>query len=220
LQPAITQLIDSQCAVIVSGELVATEKGRNILTLFMQRYSDFLNTMDIYAAVDLTTGEFATSECFFTSMSEEYEEVFRQDSRWEDLRVAVADFKGLDPVEIVFMSFLNENRFDTTKPGWQFELVSDLLWQEILKICNTALQADDLAYDDVPGINVLQDVIKQGTAILADIFDEMHQMEYDETVTTTVTEVITVEEPMYGSYYDPYYDPYYVAPYWNSYYYW
>lgn len=74
---------------------------------------------------------------------------------------------------------------------------------------------------------VLEDVIKQGTAIamqlVKDAEDFLASEDEEETVTETVTEtteeveeyVDVVELPYYGySYYDPYYDPYYISPLW------
>jgi len=34
------------------------------------------------------------------------------DKRFHDLRIAVCEFKKIDPVDIVFLSFLNEQRFE------------------------------------------------------------------------------------------------------------
>ncbi|MCP4579785.1 MAG: response regulator [Deltaproteobacteria bacterium] len=59
----------------------------------------------------------------------------------------MAEFKKLDPVEIVFMSFLNEDRFGRDETGWQFDLLLGNIWDEILHICNTAIRLEDLGYE-------------------------------------------------------------------------
>lgn len=148
---------------------LAINKGRTALTTFMARYADFLNVFDIYCAVDLATGEFAFESYF------EYPERSRWKNwlaaeRWEDLRIAVADFKGIDPIEIVFMSYLSEGRFGRNQSGWQFDLLLGSVWDEILDICNNAVQLQQLGYEDAAGVitaeTVMRDIICQATSVL------------------------------------------------------
>jgi len=189
------------------------------------KYFDYLKMYDIYCAVDLDKGEFA-----FSSINNDWTDEqwfnFLGNERFSDVRVAVAEFKGLNPVEIVFLSFLNENRFDCTAPKWEDNLTADGIWREIEEICNTAISADYLKEG-----GVIEDVITQGTAIALELIksateainNEAESEAYDNgdmyeetTETTTTTEYVDiVEEPYYGyDYWDPYYDPYYVSPLW------
>lgn len=205
-----------------------TDQGGGALQKFKQRYTDYLQMFDIYCAVDLREGEFAfehllgMSPAAFTS--------FLKAERWEDLRVAVAAFKGLDPLEIVFMSLLNEGQFERTGTGWVFDLLGGSLWDEVVKICNTNLHAEDLGSE-----SVILDVINQGSQIMARLIDQATedtaaalaiasaQPEFEtKTVTETVTyvEEVTSYQTVRGVYnyypYDAYYlvDPFYVAPIW------
>ncbi|MGJ8640470.1 MAG: hypothetical protein ACSHYA_13870 [Opitutaceae bacterium] len=150
----------------------ATSKGRTSLQRFMARYSDFLNIFDIYCAVDLGLGEFAFASYFDYDDKASWKH-FLAAERWEDMRVAVAQFKSVDPVEIVFMSFLNEDRFGRDQVGWQFDLLLGTVWDEILNICNTAVQIEQLSYESEDGIvsgeSVMEDIIQQGTALLIDL---------------------------------------------------
>ena len=108
---------------------------------------------------------------------------------------------------------MNEGRFDTDEnKNWQFDLVSDLIWDEILEICNTAIPLDDLLVDDA-----IQDIIKQGTEIvLANIKEEnrrrLEEMKANATTEEYDEEVVIVEEEIV--YYEEYYDPYYASPCW------
>lgn len=203
--------------VIKNDKFVPTPKGREFLQNFYNKYYEYLKMFDIYCAVDLDKGEFAFSSSDIFSTDEDWFKFLSQE-RFSDVRVAVAEFKNMDPKEIVFMSFLNEGRFDCTAPRWQYNLTGDGIWKEIEEILNTAVSAEYLTTD-----GVLEDVIKQGTQIAMEIIKNAElnsdDTEVEETVTetTTTTEeyVDVVEMPYYGySYWDPYYDPYYISPLW------
>jgi hypothetical protein len=208
LEPFLDGLIEQRWADVTGGVYRPTDLGKEKLVLFMKRYSDFLNTLDVYHSVDLTRGEFAMASS--AKLDDNAYAVLLADERWEDLRVTVAEYKKLDPVEIVFMSFLNEGRFDTEKSGWQFDLALGTTWNLILDICNSALTMEQLG-----GEVVLRDVITKGIDVMIDLIRQERargdtQDPPDAFAPTRVTEVV---------YYQPYYDPYYVSPYWGGWYY-
>jgi len=123
---------------------------------------------DIYHAVDTATGKFAFSYRPFCT-PKQWEALLGQERpgepgqrRWIDLRPAVAAYKGMDPLEIVFMSFLNEGRFDNQLLGWQFALSSNELWDEIAQICNSVFYQEDL---EQAGIS-LDAVITEGSKLV------------------------------------------------------
>ncbi len=210
---------------------IHTEKGREVLSRFLQRYHDYLRHFDIYNAVDLGEGKFAFADYFeFDHLESTGEGEWRRylnEDRWEDLRVAVAGFKKLDPVEIVFMSFLNEKRFGETAEGWQFDLLLGSVWDEILEICSSALTADDLGYEaedgeKVSGETVMKDIISQGAELGLELRKKEEELyggagedveEEDEE--EEIVERVIVEEETYEVY-ESYYDPYYVSPCWGA----
>lgn len=202
---------------IKDGEYIPTDKGRAELETFYAKYYEYLKMFDIYCAVDLEKGEFAFSHINDDWKNDDEWFNFLAEERFSDVRVAVAEFKGLNPTEIVFMSFLNENVFDCTVDGWQNRLTSDDIWKEIEEICNTAVSKEYLETD-----GVLEDVIKQGTVIAMQLIKDAEDSLNNEEETTTVTETTEVEEyvdvvemPVYGySYWEPYYDPFYISPIW------
>jgi hypothetical protein len=230
LEPVLEYLMAKGYAEIKNNEnYIPTEKGREVLKRFLQRYHDYLKHFDIYCAVDLGQGTFAFADYF------EYDHLestgagewrrFLSEDRWEDLRVAVAEFKKLDPVEIVFMSFLNEGRFGETPEGWQFDLLLGSVWDEILEICSTALAVDDLGYEaedgeKVSGEAVMQDVISQGAELALELRKREEQLyggggdEEDEEEEEEIVERVIVEDETYEVY-ESYYDPYYVSPCWG-----
>ena len=130
------------------------------------------------------------------------------------MALSVAIFKKLNPAEIVFMSFINENRFDTQATGWQMDLVSSAIWNEIDKICDTAIKPAEL------GDDVIQDIIEQGANLLTDILKEeakrnAEEAQYNAANNNNQMEETVVEETTYyDNYYEPYYNPFYVSPFW------
>lgn len=222
LGPYLDQMVSNGALEKRDGEYIPTSLGRDELTNFYARYYEYLKLYDLYSAVDLEVGEFAFSRISDESFSDEDWFEYLGDERFSDVRIAVADFKGLNPTEIVFMSFLNEGRFDVSLERWQYNLTNenDGIWNEIEDTCNTAISLEYLSHDQV-----IEDVIEQGTAIALDLIRKADQInadnatlcfpEEDEVVETTETYVEIVEMPVYGyDYWDPYYDPYYVSPIW------
>jgi len=178
-----------------------TDKGQEIFDTFMKRYTEYLKVYDIYSYVDLEKGEFAFARYFDFDTDEAWAD-FTNDQRFDDLRIAVAMFKKLDPAEIVFMSFINENRFDTTSAGWQMDLVSDNDWKEIEEICKTAITPEEVGED------AMVDMINQGSELMMKLLEEEQNNNNNNGGGGDIVEEETVE------YYQPYYDPYYVSPIW------
>lgn len=209
-------LADKGLLRVERSKYVPTEKGREEIVNFYAKYYEYLKMFDIFCAVDLEKGEFAFSRIQEDLTDDQWFAIL-DDERYTDVRVAVADFKGINPTEIVFMSFLNEGRFDCTIDGWQNSLTSDSVWREIEEICNSAVTREYLENG-----GVLEDVITQGTAIAMKLIKDAEDSLNDEEETEEVIEETTVEEyvdvvdmPVYGySYWDPYYDPYYISPIW------
>jgi hypothetical protein len=180
----------------------ASAKGVDAFNAFMQRYSEYLKVYDVFSFVDLEKGEFAFAR-YYDFDTDDAWDAFKNEERFDDLRIAVALFKKVDPAEIVFMSFINENRFDATSDGWQMDLVSDNTWKEIEEICQTAIKPEEVGED------AMVDMIGQGSELMIKLMqEEAKQREQDNQGGDVVEEYETVE------YYEPYYDPYYVSPIW------
>ncbi|VAX35360.1 hypothetical protein MNBD_UNCLBAC01-43 [hydrothermal vent metagenome] len=202
---------------------IPTPKGRECLKLFLARYSEYLNVFDIYCAVDLESGTFAFKDYFEYENPEDWKK-YLNDERWEDLRIAVATRKKMDPIEIVFMSFIRECRFGKNEAGWQFDLLLGSIWDEILDICNTALKWEDFGYEDEEGevtaSEVIDDIISQGAELMVNLHKREasfanKEIEHDSSDDEEdyVVERVEMEEYPYG-YYEPYYDPFYISPLW------
>jgi hypothetical protein len=243
LDSAFIKLLSAGRIKLDGTNYVPTEKGREFLQKFMSRYYEYLKVYDVFCGVNLETGEFAFSEYYNINLGEgdsmeEYEkwlEYLGQES-FLDLRVAVAEFKKLNPVEIVFMSFINEDRFDVDKDGWEFDVYSGLFWDQITEIVNDSIT---YAFLDEEGHD-MEAIISAGT----DVMLELHRTEeeiaeeearlaeeaaaneyddddeyYDDDDDEVVMYVEVIESPYWE--YDTlayYSDPYYVSPVWDPWY--
>lgn len=187
-------------------------KGQEFMDNFFAKYGEFLKFYDIFCAVDLNEGTFAFKRFYDFDTDEEWKTYLNQDN-WDDVRLAVCEFKKIDPIEVVFMSFLNEGRFNGD--NWQFDLISDLIWDEMMEVCETAIPLSDLIENDV-----MKDIIEQGSNIMMDILKEENKRKLEDLKESEdyqeeqYEEEVTYIEEEYV-YYDPYlYDPYYVSPCW------
>lgn len=235
LEPILEHMMAHDYVDIQNNRYQASDKGREVLRRFMTRYSDYLRHFDVYCAVDLESGEFAFDK-WFEFESDEAWDRYLDEERWEDLRVAVSEYKELDPVEIVFMSFLNEGRFGDVGNGWQFDLLLGSVWDEIIEICQSALHEDDLAYTDedgtpVSGSDVLEDIIEQGADMNLWVREEEERLEKEEgydpdeyndehgfgrTDMPSLKDRVVVQRQTDWSGYQNYKKPKYVNPIWRN----
>jgi hypothetical protein len=207
------KLMLSKGLLIVNDEAyVPTELAHTELKTFYDKYSEYLNLFDIFCAVDLTEGTFAFEEINNPAFDDDRWADFLSNERFIDIRVAVAQFKGINPIEVVFMSFLTEGRFDVGAERWQYNLTGSDVWEEIIAISNTPITKDYLNQD-----GVLENVISKGTKIALDLLKQVVEVDkIDESwMKEEVTEgyVKVVEMPANGDY-DSYNDPTYVSPIW------
>jgi len=205
LEPLFIELMSKGYVETSGMNYQITAKGREVFDTFMKRYTEYLKVYDIYSYVDLEKGEFAFSRYFDFETDEAWAD-FIDNERFDDLRIAVALFKKLDPAEIVFMSFVNENRFDTSVNGWQMDLVSDNSWKEIEEICQTAIKPEEVGED------AMVDMIGQGSELMMKLLEQEQEQQQQNNNSGDYEETIVEEETV--EYYEPYYDPYYVSPIW------
>lgn len=147
-----------------------TPLGRQACQRSLHQQQSYLAHFDVFAGVDLAAGTFADPEA--DDLSE---------PRWADLRVAVAEYKGVDPYRLVFMSMLAGGAF-FGRPGWQFDILpGSSFFRELETLVRSQLGVHDLDYEDedgtaVAGQDVLEDVILQGARLTqAWLADERHR---------------------------------------------
>lgn len=209
LEPLLVALLAKGYLSVDGNKYQVTKSGENTFDVFMNRYTEFLKMYDVYSFVDLEKGEFAFSKYFDFDTDQEWDN-YKNDNRFEDLRIAVALFKKLNPAEIVFMSFINENAFDTEATGWQIDLVDDAIWNEIEKVCDSAIKPEDLGND------AMEDMVGQGAELLINILKEEAKRAQEEKQNINYNSTDIIEETVVEeyTYYEPYYDPFYVSPFW------
>ncbi len=209
LEPLLVALLAKGYLSVDGNKYQVTKSGEDTFDVFMNRYTEFLKMYDVYSFVDLEKGEFAFSKYFDFDTDQEWDN-YKNDNRFEDLRIAVALFKKLNPAEIVFMSFINENAFDTEATGWQIDLVDDAIWNEIEKVCDSAIKPEDLGND------AMEDMVGQGAELLINILKEEAKRAQEEKQNINYNSTDIIEETVVEeyTYYEPYYDPFYVSPFW------
>ncbi len=200
LEPIFEYLLAQESIIIDEESYAISENGRNTYRVFMKRYSDFIVSFDVYSAVDLASGEFAFEKYFQIEDERSWDE-YLEEERFEDLRIAVAVHKGIDPGEMVFLSFLHDGILDDKigNSGWQFDLISGKLWEEIVAIIKSALTEDDLAYEEggeeISGEMVLKDIIAQGAKLNQALWKDEGQYLKEE-----YPEIIEIEDGVYEAY--------------------
>jgi hypothetical protein len=208
LEPLFIELMSKGYVTTSGMAYQVTASGRQVYDTFMKRYTEFLKVYDVFSYIDLEKGEFAFARYYDFDTDDAWAN-YTSAERFDDLRIAVAIFKKIDPAEIVFMSFINENRFDATSAGWQIDLVSDNNWNEVEEICNAAIKPDELGED------AMADMIGQGAELMIKLMEEEQKQNQGNNSGNNGgygQEEVIVEETI--PYYQPYYDPYYISPVW------
>ncbi|MBF0349734.1 MAG: hypothetical protein HQM11_01815 [SAR324 cluster bacterium] len=185
-----------------NGNYVVTEKGKETYQRLIQQQLSYTTHFDIYSHVDLGEGCFADKETDFLD-----------DNRWTDLRVAVAEFKGIDPYRMVFLAMLSDESF-FENPEWKFDLAMGTLFEEMESIVHNQVSLEELGYEDddgsVSGNEVLTDIIEQGAALNQQRQEEQRQQEQEAerlNQTSPDDEIITTTTYYQGGYGYPMYDP-------------
>lgn len=146
-----------------------TEKGKTLYQKLIQQRLSYVIHFDIYAHVDLGEG------CFADKAQD-----FLGGDQWEDLRVAVAEFKGIDPYQMVFLAMMSDESFFETH-DWKFDLAMGTLFEEMAEIVLSQIHEDELGYEDEEGLvlgkEVLEDVIQQGAELNQERYEAQIQQE-------------------------------------------
>ena len=153
-------MLNKGLLAVKDADYVPTELGRTELKAFYDKYSEYLNLFDIFCAVDLESGTFAYEQINNPAFDDDRWFDYLSNERFSDVRVAVAQFKGINPIEIVFMSFLSDGKFQVGDERWQYNLTSNDVWNEIINVCNTPITKEYLDQD-----GVLENIVKQGAKL-------------------------------------------------------
>ncbi len=160
-----------------------TEQGHRVYEQLVEQLDAYVTHFDVYAYVDLAEGVFADPDTDFL-----------EDNRWSDLRVAVAEHKGVDPQRVVFLAMLSAEAF-FENPEWRFDLAVGSLFDELEATVQDQIAVEELGYEDdegeISGEEVIADVIEQGSALAKERFqarqeaEEQAAMPDEQVITTT-----------------------------------
>ena len=176
LQPVLEWLLMKKLVEIDKAyHYSLSEAGKASAQALKERYQNMLTYFDVFAHVDLESGEFALNHYGEFSHTADWQQ-FLNDDRWDDLRLGVLEHLGGDPAELVYLQFIQEERFDISSAGWQIGLDSGSFWGEIDEICREAVSARDLGYEgedgEVSAKDIFNDITAQGFEILRELYPD------------------------------------------------
>ena len=152
----------------------ATDKGHEVYQDLVKQLEAYVTHFEVYAYVDLEQGIFGDPE---TDLLE--------GEKWSDLRVAVAEHKGIDPYRVVFLAMLSAETF-YENPDWKFDLSMGTLFDEMEQIVQEQLCVEDLGYKNdegqVSGEDVIRDIIDQGSRLASERRQQEKGIEENEQI--------------------------------------
>lgn len=169
LEPILSSLMEaSYLKINKNHEYRITKRGVEHVHSFLMRYASFTDEYDVYSGVDLKTKDFAIR--YYDTFQEEPEWfAFLREERWEDLRIAIAEYQGFDAVEITFMRFINDERFGRVKDRWHYERLLGGVWDEIQAVCNNAVRLQSLELKEQSSEEFLEDILDRGRRLLVEL---------------------------------------------------
>lgn len=185
-----------------------TEKGTETAERLLLRQAEFRQMFEIFAYVDLTKGEFAYSKVY--DMSEEAWTAYTNDERWEDLRLAVMDYKKMDIDEALFLYMLDLDQLQ--KDDWYWELILGTVWNEVEEMKSGLLKWQSLGDTEEESRDTIEDIITQGCSIAVDLLNRAEEECEEEVIEDDGdgSDEEYYEDP--GEYDPPYYEHYYREP--------
>lgn len=235
LEPFLRHMTEKGWLEITSEGYVMTTKGRKMLLNHKEKLVEFRAIYKIYSAVDLEQGEFAYDKYFDFETDEEFID-YMNESQFEDMRVAVCEFKKINPLEVIFLEMVDNGSFELGGSDWVHELINSKTWDLIVDIANSNIHVGQLEETDSHGTitstgeDVMEIILRKGTELASNLLKKQQESDNkisedeneveSETTTTTTTETVFeddyyVEDPYYDyGYYTPYYDPFYVSVCW------
>jgi len=189
-----------------------TKKGQAAYAKLVEQRKSYLAHFEIFSMVDLGEGIFGDMEDL------EYGE--GANDHWEDLRLAVAEYKGIDPYRMVFLAMLADGAF-FDNPDWKYDLALDSnFFKELEDIVKSQITIEELGYvtedgEEISGEKVIEDVILQGAKVNRERYERekanMGQQELLAQQELQAQQTQAAESGQGGTtvvFYEPYYDPY------------
>jgi len=186
LEPLL-RFMEERGTLTVSEEnyYLPTPKGEDVYQHLVEQLKAYVVHFDVFAYVDLEEGAFGDPK---TDLLE--------GDQWSDLRVAVAEYKGIDPYRVVFLALMSADKFYENL-DWKFDLSLGTLFDEMEQIVQDQLCVEDLSYKDeeeqVSGDDVIRDIIEQGNLLAKERRREEQETEDKEQTEATPDEQIITQ---------------------------
>jgi hypothetical protein len=164
LRDSVSRLLLYDFIEIQGTTYQVTGKGLDCLANLQKRATRLIAELDIYSAVDLQSGEFAFSR--YHELSKQAWELYIDQERFTDLRLAVAEYKQMDLHEVVYLTLFIQKRFDTATSGWEYYLATGDMWREMLCIVEHFISWKQIG--DAPEM-IIQEIIKRGKDVMVKI---------------------------------------------------
>jgi len=146
-----------------------TKTGKELVNRYRRQYRDFLSFYDVYGHVDPTAGEFALSLYWKILKRDDGKKAwktYKKHPRWVDYRVPVAVYKGLDPREYIFFSFVEEGRYvpteEDTDHQWAEDLFMEEMWHELYVVLDSAPKWEEQGDEETSSEEIMQNIITAG----------------------------------------------------------
>ncbi len=151
----------------------ATDEAKVIVQHHRRKFREFLSFYDVFAHVDPLTGEFAFKKIKKILLQEGGKkawENYKTHQRWVDYRVPVVIYKGFDPREFIFFSFMEEGKYiplkNDTEHQWAENLFKGDLWEELESVVSTAPVWEEQGDEENPANEIMETIIIEGAAVL------------------------------------------------------
>lgn len=225
LQGLLTTMTAKGLLTIKNNSFIPNENGRNYLQRFVDKFEEFCKVYDIYSNVDLTVEELCDEvfilPAYLDDVSDEKFDAYMEEREFVDLRCQILNYKNINPIQFVFMSFIQEGRFDSDEE-WELDLFSTEFFDEVMDVVNNY---DGINEDEVEevlpliikaGIDArkrsLEELREEEKEMMNEIDDDDDYDEEEEEVYVTYVEEVEPSFVYYDDYYDYYYDPFYISP--------
>lgn len=150
-----------------------SDEAFKIVKSYKKRYEEYIKLYDVYAYVDPEKGKFALNKYKKIKLKENGKELwwdYLNDDRWVDYRVPISVFKGLDPREFIFYSFIDEEKFmphpDDDEHEWAETLFLGKIWDEMYHILDSSPLWEEQADSIEESKEIMETIINEGANVI------------------------------------------------------
>jgi len=151
----------------------ATNEAKEIVKKHRKKFREFLSFYDVFAHVDPESGSFAFQKIKKILLQEGGKkawENYKNHERWIDYRVPVVLYKGFDPREFIFFSFMEEGQFipsaNDEEHKWAINLFKGDLWEALKNVVSSAPIWEEQGDEENPANEIMETMIIQGAEVL------------------------------------------------------